>query len=238
MKVFLLSIGIGCTSPAIGRALGVLREPRFPALLTSLFVEPELIPLPLKLLFGYIHMHMNAFHYLIFAFNLMAVVYYNYGFVIMMRRLKVREDGSISRHEHLEEKALLYRQLTIIQTVYNSIFSSFLVVVKVLGIFSSVMNLFMAVAHQSFKGLIVGSFTLVICFILCNTLAQVYEESLSVKQSWKLVHHFKWLVKFVKSARSQAVTVGSYYFVDRGLLFTVLDIIFSNTANLILTYRA
>ena len=69
--------------------MDVFRNPEFPALFTSMSQNPRQLPLSVKLFIGYAHLHMSAFYYMNFAFNMMAVVYYNYRFVDMVSDLKL-----------------------------------------------------------------------------------------------------------------------------------------------------
>ena len=91
LRIFLVSIAISCITPAFARAMDVFRHPEFPGLFTSLFEEPRNVSLPFKLLIAYAHMHMNAYHYMNFSFNLMTMIYYNYGFVSMMSALVIKD---------------------------------------------------------------------------------------------------------------------------------------------------
>lgn len=124
------------------------------------------------------------------------------------------------------------------QAVYNSVSIGFTAVVQILGIVSSVMNLFEAVVYSTLKGLSVGLLTVVVTFILFNqTMAGVYEESERARKSWGTIC-YKWFVKFHRSARNVSCNVGSFYYVDKQLFLTLLNIIASNTANLVLTYKS
>ena len=241
LRIGLVAIAAACTTPAFARALDVLRNPEFPALLTSLFDAPRKLSMPVKLLIGYVHLHMNAFHYMNFAFNMMTLVYYYFGFVRLVRSLKLVDESHRLRSSEIASKvekiARLHRELYIMQTTWNDMFGTWGFVVEVIAILSSTLNLFQAVVYSSFKGLSVGLLTMVVAFILFGLMADVYEESQGPRKSWSTVR-VKWFVKFSRSARPLAVNVGSFYFADRQLLLTLLNIITSNTANLVLTYRS
>ena len=242
LRIFLVSIAVACTTPAIARTLEVFRHPEFSALLTSVFDEPQRLSMPIKLILGYVHLHLNAFHYMNFAFNLMALVYYYHGFVHMMSSLKLADQSQHLRSPRCVTKskkvARLHRELYVMQAVSNDIFGSCMFVMEILGVLSSTLNLFQAVMYSSLKGLTVGLLTILVTFIVFRLVADVYEESQLARRSWVTTTTGDvWFVKFIRSARPLAVNVGSFYFADRQLLFTILDVITTNTANLVLTYR-
>lgn len=240
LRRFHRSIVIGCIMVGCGRALGVLRNPDFPAVLTSLYENPRQLPFPVKLLFFGVHLHINTFHYLNFAFNLMKLIYYYYGFVSMVTSLQLQgQTRGVCRGgwaTDLEDIARSQGELFILQSVCNGIFGTYVFVIEIIGILFSTFNLFEAVAYSNFKGFPLGLISILVAFIVFGTMADIHDESERARQSWRSVR-VKWFVKFCKPARPLAVTVNSFYFVDRQLLLTMLDIITSNTANLILTYR-
>ena len=181
---------------------------------------------------------MNAFLYLNHALNLMAVIYYFYGFVRMAKSLQLTSQLHIWRMAAKTKKiARLHRELYILKTACDEIFSTFILACEMMGIVFTTVNLFQAVIFSSVKNLCVGLFSLLITFIFFATIADAYEESELARQSWRAVQ-LKWFTKFRRSAMPLAITMGSFYFVDRALLLTILDIITNNTANLVLTYRS
>ena len=242
LRTFHFSIAVVCAMAAFGRAVDVLPHPEFPALLTSLFDNPQQLPLPFKLLISSIHLYMNAFHHMNFAFNLMALMYYYYGFVSLVRPLRFADPKShgiyslrsVARAQRI---ARLHRELYVMQIVSNSIFGMFIFVIEITAVLFSTLNFFEAVAYSNFRGLPVGLLTSLVAFILFRTMADVYEESELARQSWRSVR-VKWFVKFSRSARPLAANVNSFYFADRNLLLTILHVIANSTATLILTYRS
>ena len=123
------------------------------------------------------------------------------------------------------------------QAMCNSIFGTYTLVIEIMGILFSTFNLFMAVEFPSFRHLSVGLSSLLVFLAIFRGMADAFEESERARQYWGPVR-LKWFVKFRRSTRPIAVSVGAFYFVDRQLLLTLLDIVTGNTANLILTYRS
>lgn len=70
-------------------------------------------------------------------------------------------------------------------------------------------------------------------------LASVFEASRDVLDSWQRELHRipRWGRAFHKSCGLISVPVGSFFFVDNGLILTVLSIVVDNSASLILAYR-
>ena len=184
----MVAIAAACATPAFARAMDVIRNPEFPGLLTSLSNAPQKLSMPVKFLIGYVHLHMNAFHYMNFAFNMMTLVYYYFGFARLVRLLKLTDEYHGRRSSEMatraEKIARLHRELYTMQTTWNDMFGSWGFIVEVIAILSSTLNLFQAVVYSSFKGLSVGLLTMVVAFILFGLMADVYEESQAPQKSW------------------------------------------------------
>lgn len=102
LKISLMVITMNCVVPALARAAAVIVKPDFPALLTSIMDEPDRSPFPLRLLIACIHLQMNLFHYLTFAFNMVAILSYNVGLVIMVEDLRFASTKALKINKYAQ----------------------------------------------------------------------------------------------------------------------------------------
>ena len=87
------------------------------------------------------------------------------------------------------------------------------------------------------KGAIVGTLAAAIILVEFRNFAVVHEESARVLDSWKHVINPTWFRKYSRSCLPLSVRVASYYDVNMRLVITLLSVITTVTANLILTFR-
>ena len=102
-----------------------------------------------------------------------------------------------------------------------------------------------AVVFNTYKAVILGSVrALLLALTVCmghiqfiEATAQVYDTSSDVLRNWRHVRRRDvppWFPRYLRSCRIVYVPVGSFFYIDRGLVLTVLSIITNGATSLIL----
>ena len=136
--------------------------------------------------------------------------------------------------------ARTHRSLQMLQQQFASYYGNVMVALQGVGIWCVVLNTYIAVVGGSLRSLV-----LVLAIVsgyvqVLQVTAEVYQTSSDIMQEWKGVKREDlplWFPRFWKSCKVLYIPVGSFFYVDMGLVLTVLSIMLVNSANLILTFR-
>ena len=107
-------------------------------------------------------------------------------------------------------------------------------------IFCVVLNAYLAVVGGSVRSLVLALGFAYSFVQLLEATAEVYHTSSDVLHEWRRVNRGDlplWFPRFWKSCTFLYIPVGRFFYVDRGLVLTVLAIMLDNSASVILTFR-
>ena len=127
-------------------------------------------------------------------------------------------------------------ELSILLLWFNKIFGNWTLVWQATFISVLVIDITIAVLNQSVRALLVAGCIGTMMVYLYTKMGEVFEESQGI-HAWLPWRHDPWLKKCCEAYRALRVNVGSFYYADRGLIFTMLAIMLQNTSNLVLTLR-
>ena len=84
---------------------------------------------------------------------------------------------------------------------------------------------------------IVASLAILYLRMAYKVLAQFFDISQATLQSWKQSSQDQWFRRFLVSCQPIKMKIGSLYYVDRGMVLTLLAIIVDSTVSLLLTHE-
>ena len=129
------------------------------------------------------------------------------------------------------------RALTILQAEYASNYRHWVIIKELLEIIAMIMNIFQAVVFRNYRAIVLVFAVAAVLSWILQQLAGVYKEWKRVLDSWQKMQRIpKWEKMFLRSCRPVGVPVGTFFYVDRGFMLTVLSIVLNNSATLILAY--
>ena len=209
-------------------------KPESPRVLTSLSASPRKLPAVFKAAAGVFHFVVSFYHYYALCLQTSSVFLFAHEITPAIRQLL-----DLSRENRVKFHVLVhnYRSLAVLQANYASVYCHWIPTMQLVNFVTVILNLYLAVVGRNIRAFVLA-FTVGTGF--CWTLKQlagVYEASMNVLGSWERRREFvhKLGQKFLKSCRPISIPVGSFFFVDRQLILTVLSIIINSAATLILT---
>ena len=131
-----------------------------------------------------------------------------------------------------------YRTLGDLHSQFRSLYKNYMSVTQAISIFCVVVNMYQAVVLGSMRAFVLA---LVLALGLTQFLevnAEVYHTSSEALRKWQCIDRRNVplsFAKFLKSCKFLGIPVGSFFYVDRGLVLTVLSIMLNTSATLILT---
>ena len=217
-------------------SLLTILKPESPRVFTSIAVHPHKLPLPLKAVAAVIHLLINSYHYYALCLQTSSIFLLAHDITLIIRQLLVLNIGSPQNFNSLVKN---YRALAVLQANYASIYRHWMSIMELANVVVVILNVYQAVIVRSYRALVLA-FTVGTGF--CWTLKQlagVYEASRDVLFSAqrRTQDIQKWGRKFLRSCRPINIPVGSFFYVDRPLILTVLSIVINSSASLILTHQ-
>ena len=211
----------------------VVRDPGSGRALTSIVQNPSELPLWVKVLSVAIQSIISGFHWYGHWLQTTSVVCYTMDLVNAMKKLQAESfrEGRYFQyaHQHLA--------LNVLQENFSQLYSSYLLMIEVWVIYTSVLNLYLAVEWHSIRSLILATGVALGCCWAVREFAEVYETSEGMLNTWRRSEHVHgniWFRKFLRSCKPARIPLGSLFYIDKGFILTVLSIIIDNSANLIL----
>ena len=103
----------------------------------------------------------------------------------------------------------------------------------------------LSITFSTFQGLVFGEWVtsilaVTIIFLLkplFRTYSTLYETCVQVMESWTPLEGSAAFSRWRRCRKPLRVTIGAFFYFDRGILLTFADIILSNTVSLMLSYR-
>ena len=139
-----------------------------------------------------------------------------------------------------------YKTLSVLEKNFYSVYGLISLGAEGALVFVIVSNIFMAIVLEDIPGLVRALAMSFLTRGFYSKLAEVHSMSSAAVDSWKFGMitgngigngRSLWFNKFVRSVRPLRVHVGSFFYVDKYLLLTIMSIILEQTANLILSYK-
>ena len=216
----------------------LIRRPHVPYLLTSLIIIPQvekqqqqqqwwaLIPVAILQIYIWIGVWSAVYFYSTFCIAYISMAHHT----LELFKLTERMSPGRFRREH--------RTLELLQCNVNNVFRWLAWEIEVVLVTTVVFGLCGSVWSEGFRSLrmfIMSSFTLSFLVIIWTGMGTLYESSVEVLGLWKaqtdLPPHIR---KFLRSTKPIRVEIGSYFYADGPLVFTLLGIITENTLSVLL----
>ena len=131
-----------------------------------------------------------------------------------------------------------YRTLGVLQSQFRRLYKNYMSVTQTISIFCVVVNLYQAVLLGSMRAFVLALVVGLGLTQFLEVMAGVYHTSSEALREWKRADRRNvpaWFPKFLKSCKFLCIPVGSFFYVDKILVLTVLSIILNTSASLILT---
>ena len=216
------------------------------SLITALFVheDNEQVPVQVRITVAAFHLITNGFHMFAFWLQCTSVVYFSYGMTNILNQMNPRMSSndvfqSKNKRDRIGKQfARDYRSLSIMQAHFAGLFRHYISILQTAAIFCVVTNTYQAVVRENFRSLLLALAVFFGEIQFIHATAQVHHTSTSVLHRWRQMQRRDvphWFPKFLKSCRKVSVPVGSFFYIDRGLLLTVLSIVTNASASLIVT---
>ncbi|CAG7659417.1 unnamed protein product [Allacma fusca] len=217
----------------VTNVLSVFRNPELPALLTSFFPEPGLVPLKWKLLIAAYHLCILGVHLYMVIFNGVTVILFVFVFVNIIKDMRIN-NLQIDHWMTFQIKRY-YSVLSVLQNYTNAVFGIWTIQTAITTVVGVIINAFLAIIFFKSRSYVIATIGCIVILMLFKNLGQLFEESRETFLSWKKITQPEFR-KFHRSCRPLRVSVGSFYFADKSLMLTLLTIIVTHSANLILTF--
>ena len=99
---------------------------------------------------------------------------------------------------------------------------------------SAIINCSIEIIVLSLRASLVAMAALVILIAVFGNLGKVYEESRTWILTCRSMRQNSWLARQFIATRELRVKVGLFFHIDRSLVLTILSIILTNTANVVM----
>ena len=227
-----LFIGVfGCTTSFLA-----ISKPGSPRVFTSLATSPQDLSLTIKVLTASLHLLINSYiYYAVWLHNATIFLFAQDVRKFIHGKLSTKKQQYSDRH--FGQFVFKARALTVLQAEYGSVYRHWVILKELLDIIVMILNIYRAAVMGNYRAMVLVFAVGAIFAWLLQQLAGVYEEWKLVLHSWRKVRRVrKWGRMFLKSCRPVGIPVGSFFYVDRGFMLTVLSIVVYNSASLILAY--
>ena len=139
------------------------------------------------------------------------------------------------QYAHVHEIATCSRELSVLMQHYNDTFKIWAVISESTWIFTAIVNASLAIcealtAQHSNGHCSVNSPPI----YLFKRMGNIYTESHELLSEFLPACSTPWFRRTCKAYRPLRVNVGSFYYADRTLVLTILTIILTNTASLVM----
>ena len=189
---------------------------------------------------AYFHFITNGFHLFAYWLQWTSIVSFSTDVSKILQNVRPRGKGTdLENFVASIEFAGNYRALGVLHRQFSSFYENYMSQAQAAAIFCVVLKTYQSVVAGNVRSLVLalGVALGFIQFQLAT--AQVYHTSSDVLEKWKRISSKEvpiWFPRFVRSCRHLCVPVGSFFYVDRGLVLTVLSIMLNASASLIIAH--
>ena len=216
-------------------------------LVTSLLVEEgkESVGLPWRAAAAGFHLVAASFRMFGFWLQCNSVVYFSFGMLSMLEGMAPPNRGhssssrwsDVSAFRAAPKFSMDFRALGVLQAHYAALYMHYIALIQTASMYAVTFNAYQAVMEGSIRALLLA---LAITFghvQFIEATAKVYDTSNDVLKKWRNVGRKNvpvWFPRFLRSCRNVYVPVGTFFYIDRALVLTVLSIITDASSSLIL----
>ena len=228
-------------------AIGGLAGSRGLPYLASLLPEDAPVTVSFRVTTAAFHLIVRAYRMFAFWLQCDSVVYFAYGMHGVLERMESAVAESIHQRQDKNRRIHIvrtgkafsrnYRELTVLQAHYAGFYKHYIGFIQAASILGVSFYTYVAVIRGSVQPLLVALATSFGHTQLIKSTAQVYETSSDVLRRWRQVHRRDvplWFPRYLKSCRIVYVPIGSFFYMDRGLVLTVLSMMTNGATTLIL----
>ena len=214
-------------------------------LLTSILAkhEDEEVQVHIRIAVAAFHLVTNGFHTFAFWLQCSSVVSFSSDITSLLENMNPR----IQCVEYLQYNARIirmarrftrdYRSLSVLRAHFAGLFRHYVSIIQLAGISCVVTNTYQAVVTGSLRSLVLALAVFYGHIQFVERTAQVHDMSANVLLRWRRVgkgHVPLWFPRFLKSCKNVSVPVGNFFYIDRGLVLTILSVVTDSSASLIL----
>ncbi|CAG7676108.1 unnamed protein product [Allacma fusca] len=227
----------------VANIVGALRRPESPLLFTSLAFEPRKLSLAIRIPYACFHGYLQCMQYMMPIFHLVTVICYVEAVLPMINGLSLKRSHrelyleSNSKILHENDIYHFYHELSILQSIFNASYSFWALGAQTFLTVFCISNIFQAGALHNIRGIIAGLIQVILIKVIFKHLATIYESSAQTVQSWEKTSGTLFFKKFTRACQPFRVVVGSFYFADYTLILTMIAIISTNSASMIVAYK-
>ena len=172
-------------------------------------------------------------------FHWTSIVSFSVDVSRMIKEVAPRKQCRDTDHAMANAFARTHRSFQLLQKQFASFYGNYMSFTQTSAIYVVVVNTYLAVVGGSVRSLVlaVGMAYGVVQFL--EAMAEVCHTSSDLLHEWRRVSRADlplWFPRFHKSCRFLYIPVGRFFYVDRGLVLTVLAIMLDNSASVILTF--
>ena len=209
------------------------RDPSSTRALTSIAKRPHELPILVRAPTAAVQFIIVGFHLYGHWLQNASVVCYGMELVATMQQLHAKcfRKGLYLRY------ARQHRALDVLQAHFSQLYSTYMLGLEMFAITTAVLNLYMAVEFHSFRPLIMAIGSSATYWWGMMEFAEVHETSRGMMEAWRRSEHVQddvWFRKFIHSCKPIRIPLGSFFYIDRGVILTIMSIIISSSASLIL----
>ena len=146
------------------------------------------------------------------------------------RNSSVRNGG---QYAHAQDLATCTTELSVLMQHYNCTFQIWAVISESTWIFTAIVNASLAIVKLSPRSTAMVIAVSTILLYLFKRMGNVYTESRELLSEFLPTCSTPWFRRTCKAYRPLRVNVGTFYYADRTLVLTILTIILTNTASLV-----
>ena len=222
------------------KALGGSSSPRFLSSLINTQREGNRYWLVCRLGVTLFHFTTNGFRLFAAWLEWASIVSFSSDISRMIKEVAPRKRTRDTDHAMVNAFARTQRSLQVLQKQFANFYATCMSNIQSVTIFCVVLNAYLAVVGGSVRSLVLALGFAYSFVQLLEATAEVYHTSSDVLHEWRRVNRGDlplWFPRFQKSCTFLYIPVGRFFYVDRGLVLTVLAIMLDNSASLILTFR-
>ena len=221
---------------SLGAIVSVLRDPGSARALTSIAKNPKGLPKSVKVPAILLQFIIVGFHLHANWLQTSSMICYGMDLINTMQQLHAKCFTRGNYYQYTRQ----HRALDVLQANFAQLYPTYMLGIEVFIVSTVVLNLYMAVEFHAVRPLILavgcaGAF----CWGY-GVFSSVHETSKSIMEAWSRSEHVQrsiWFRKFLRSCKPIRIPVGSLFYIDRGLVLTVMSIMVQSAASLILAEK-
>ena len=185
------------------------------------------------------HFITNGFHFFTAWLQWSSIVSFSLDVSDLVKNVAPHEKCHHSDHlVAANTLARTHTSLGVLEMEFTSFYGSYMAATQTIFTFCVVLNAYQAVDGGSIRSLVIALGIAFGYVQFVEVTAEVYHASVDVLEAWRRVGRRdvpEWFPAYLRSCRFLYIPVGSFFYVDRGLVLTVLSVMLNTSASLIIT---